>query len=104
MTGSKNKNKNVSSDISEMTEFVNKMTPEEAQAFIKRIMGPPKRILDGREYENVWLMILLQDEPDEVSNNQHSITEVYKINQREYHIHYFSGEDPIIEEILNDDM
>jgi hypothetical protein len=79
------------------------MTPEEAQAFIRKVMGPPRRVLEEQERENVWLMILMRDEPDEFSNNQRSITEVYKINQREYHVHYFSGEEPVIEEIMNDD-
>lgn len=87
-----------------MSEFVNKMTPEEATAWIRKVMGPPRRTLEGQERENVWLMIMLQDEPDESSNNQHSITEVYRINQKEYHVHYFSGEQPEIEEILNDNM
>jgi hypothetical protein len=85
-----------------MTNVLN-MTPEEAQAFIRQVMGPPRRVLEEQERENVWLMILMRDEPDEFSNNQRSITEVYKINQREYHVHYFSGEEPIIEEIMNDD-
>jgi hypothetical protein len=73
-----------------MTNVLN-MTPEEAQAFIRKVMGPPRRVLEEQERENVWLMILMRDEPDEFSNNQRSITEVYKINQREYHVHYFSG-------------
>lgn len=85
-----------------MTNILN-MTPEEAQAFIRKVMGPPRRVLEEQERENVWLMILMRDEPDEFSNNQRSITEVYKINQREYHVHYFSGEEPVIEEIMNDD-
>ena len=87
-----------------MSEYVNNMTPDEARAFIRKIMGPPRRTLEGQERENVWLMILMQDEPDESSNNQHSITEVYNINQKTYHVHYFSGEEPEIEEILKDDF
>jgi len=87
-----------------MSEYVSKMTREEARAFIRKIMGPPRKTLEGQERENVWLMIMLQEEPDQVSNNQHSITEVYKINQREYHVHYFPNEDPIIEEMLDDNM
>lgn len=78
-------------------------TVEQINAFLRKVMGPPTRELTGQERENVWLMILLQDKPDEVSNNQRSITEVYNINQKVYHVHYFSGEEPIIEEILNDE-
>ena len=80
------------------------LTPEEARAFIRRIIGPDRRLLEGQERENVWLMILLQDEPDEVSNNQRTITEVYKINQTEYHVTYGLEEKPIIEEVLKDEM
>jgi hypothetical protein len=79
------------------------MTPEEARAFIRKVMGPPRRVLEGQERDNVWLMIQLQDEPNEFSNNQHSISEVYRFNQQEYHVHYFPNEDPIIEEIMSDD-
>ena len=78
------------------------MTPEEARAFLRKVMGPPKRTLEGSERENIWLMIQLRGKPDEFSNNQRSITEVYKFNQREYHVHYGIEDDPIIEEILNE--
>ena len=80
------------------------MTKEEAKAFLRRVMGPDRKMLEGQERENVWLMILMQEEPTSFSNNQHSITEVYMINQREYHVTYFRNEEPIIEEILPDDI
>ncbi len=79
------------------------MTPEEARAWIRRVMGPPRRVLEGNERENIWLMIQLRNEPDEFSNNQRSITEVYRLNQREYHVHYGIEDNPIIEEILNEE-
>jgi hypothetical protein len=79
------------------------MTPEEAKAFIRKVMGPPRRTLDGQERDNIWLMIQMRDEPDEFSSNQHNISEVYRFNQREYHVHYFPNENPFIEEIMNDD-
>lgn len=80
------------------------MTKEEAKVFLRKVMGPDRKILEGQERENVWLMILMQDEPASFSNNQHSITEVYIFNQREYHVTYMSEEEPIIEEILPDDI
>jgi hypothetical protein len=80
------------------------LTPEEARAFIRRVSGAPRRVLEGQEKNNVWLMILLQDSPDEFSNNQHVITEVYKINQKEYHVHFFDKGEYEIEEILKDDI
>jgi hypothetical protein len=86
-----------------MTAFINNMSQEELKTFLRKVMGPPRRTLEGQEKENVWLMIQMQDEPDEFSNNQHSISEVYRFNQREYHVHYFPNESPYIEEIMNDD-
>ena len=84
-----------------LTDFVNNMTPEEARAFIRKIMGPPRRTLEGQERNNVWLMLQLV-EPISESNNQRTITEVYKINQTEYHVHYGLEDEPVIEEILDD--
>ena len=31
------------------------LTPEEAKAFIRRITGNPRRVLEGQEKKNVWL-------------------------------------------------
>lgn len=90
-------------EAAELTRKRMEEDPAYAKEFMRKVMGPPRRELEGQERENVWLMIMLQDEPDESSNNQHSITEVYRFNQREYHVHYFSRETPIIEEILEDD-
>ena len=85
-----------------MNNYISNMTPEEAKIFLRKVMGPPKRTLEGTERESIWLMIQLRGEPDEFSNNQRSITEVYKFNQREYHVHYGIEDSPIIEEILNE--
>jgi hypothetical protein len=82
----------------------NSMTPDEARVFLRKVMGPPSRTLEGQEKEKIWLMILLQDEPDECTNNQRTITEVYKINQKEYHVTYFDKDDFEIEEMLKDEV
>ena len=79
------------------------MTTEEARIFIRKVMGPPRRTLEGQEKENVWLMIQLIDEPISVSNNQRTITEVYHLNQKEYQVTYFSTDNFEIEEMLPDD-
>jgi hypothetical protein len=79
------------------------MTTEEARIFIRKVMGPPRRTLEGQEKENVWLMIQLIDEPTSASNNQRTITEVYHLNQKEYQVTYFSTEDFEIDEMLSDD-
>jgi len=82
--------------------FMSTMTPEQAQAFIRKIMGPPRRVLDGEEREHVWL-ILNMTEPTSTSNNQHSWCEEYYVGGKYYDVHYFPNEEPIIEEILRDE-
>lgn len=79
------------------------MTPAEARAWIRKVMGPPRRTLEGQEKDNVWLMIQLIDEPTSASNNQRTITEVYHLNQKEYHVTYFDGGEFEIDEMLPDD-
>ena len=86
-----------------MNDFINSMSPEELKVFFRKVMGPPRRTLEGQEKDNVWLMIQLIDEPTSASNNQRTITEVYHLNQREYHVTYFDGNDFEIDEMLPDD-
>jgi hypothetical protein len=87
-----------------MNNYISNMSPEEAKAFLRKVMGPNRKRLEGQERENAWLMILMQEEPTSSSNNQRSITEVYIFNQREYHVTYMIEDEPIIEEILSDDI
>jgi hypothetical protein len=74
-------------------------TKEEAEAFIRKIMGPPKRQLEGKEHDQVWLMLKLA-EPVRETNNQHSWCAEYNIGGKIYDVHYFPNEDPFIEEYL----
>ena len=78
-------------------DFVNKMTAEEAKAFVRKIMGPPRRSLEGKERDHIWTLLQLR-EPTSQSNNQRSWTDVYHLNGKEYQVHYF-GEEPNIEEV-----
>lgn len=82
-----------------MTEQ-NKMTIEDARAFIQKVMGPPRKTLESKEREHIWTLLQLI-EPTSQSNNQRSWTDVYHLNGKEYHVHFFS-EEPKIEEILKD--
>lgn len=74
------------------------MTPEQAQAFIRKIMGPPRRVLEGEEYKHMMLVLSLK-EPAGWSNNQHTITEEYLHDGRRYDITYGIEENPVLEEI-----
>lgn len=81
-----------------------KMTPEEARAFIRKVMGPPTREVKGKEKDALLLMFALMD-PVRESNNQHSWSSDYCVGHRHYTVTYFPEEndDPIVEEMLEDD-
>ena len=82
-------------------DYVSKMSPEELKEFVRKVMGPPKRTLEGTERDHVWL-ILQMTEPTSTSNNQHSWSEEYYVGGKYYDVHYFPNEEPIIDEILPD--
>ncbi len=75
------------------------LSPKEAQEFIRKIMGPPKKILEGKEHEQVWLMLQMT-EPIRETNNQHSWCAEYNIGGIMYNVHYFPNQDPFIEQYL----
>jgi hypothetical protein len=77
-------------------------TKEEARAFIRKVMGPPKRTLEGKEKTDI-LLLLTMIEPYSASNNQHSWTECYMIGDKDYHVTTFPGEDEIVDLILPED-
>ena len=75
------------------------MTKEQAQAFIRKVMGPPRKTLEGKEREQILLLLALI-EPYKATNNQHSWTEYYMIGNIEYHVTTFPNEEPIVDEML----
>ncbi len=78
------------------------MNEEEAKAFIRRIMGPPTRTIEGKEKEDLLLLLKLK-EPFKETNNQRSWTDYYMIADKEYHVTYIE-DDTIVEEMLPDEM
>lgn len=77
-------------------------TKEEARAFIRKVMGPPKRTLEGKERDDI-LLLLTMIEPHSASNNQHSWTECYTIGNKDYHVTTFPGEEQIVDLMLPED-
>lgn len=75
------------------------MTPEEARDFLREIMGPDTRLLEGEEKEYM-LTVLRLIEPIDASNNQRTWTEVYKHAGKTYHVHFWDKDDIDVEEIL----
>jgi len=53
------------------------MTSEEAGAWIRKVMGPARRELQGKEREQVLLMLAMLGKPTWTSNNQHCWSEDY---------------------------
>jgi len=77
--------------------------PAYAKKFLRQIMGPPKRKLEGSEREHMLTVFNLID-PVESSNNQHVWTDVYAHAGKTYHVHFFDGSDEVeVEEILPDE-
>jgi hypothetical protein len=81
---------------------MNNMTKEEARALIRKVMGPPRRTLEGKEREQVLLLLAMM-EPYEISNNQISWTSCYMIGDRNYHVSSLSGFEDVVELILPED-
>jgi hypothetical protein len=76
-------------------------TVEEAKAFIRKVMGPPRRVLEGAEREHM-LTVLRLVEPIRSTNNQRSFTDEYVHAGKMYDVHYFDDE-TVVEEILEDE-
>ena len=77
-------------------------TKKEAAAFLRSVMGPPRRTLVGPERAHV-LTLLALIEPYSSSNNQHSWTECYMIGDKDYHVTVFPGEEEIVDLMLPED-
>jgi len=78
------------------------MTVEEARAWIRKIMGPPHRTLEGKEKNDIILLLALM-EPFKETNNQHSWTEYYRIGETEYHVTNFPNEEVIVDQLLDEE-
>ena len=77
------------------------MTPEQARIFLRKVMGPPRRTLEGKEKEHI-LLLLAMIEPFKQTNNQRSWTDYYMIGETEYHVTDFEDE-VIVDEMLPED-
>lgn len=62
------------------------------------VLGFPHRQLYGEEYQKIWCILKLCT-PYHSSNNQHTMTDQYRIGNTRYDVIYGFTDDPIIEEI-----
>jgi L-rhamnose isomerase len=83
-------------------DYITRMSPENAKAFLRRILGPSSRTLEGKEKNDVILMLALM-EPFKQTNNQHSWTDYYMMGNKEYHVTNFSDDEVIVEQMLPED-
>ena len=84
--------------IKEYSEELRK-DPVRLKAFMRKVMGPPMKTLEGKEKEQAILLLALI-EPFNATNNQHSYTEYYMVGETEYHVTSFPGEDVIVDKML----
>ena len=90
--------------MSNPKEFMEKLRedPVKLKKFLRDVMGPPHRTLEGKEREQVLLLLALI-EPYSTSNNQHSWTECYMIGNKDYHVTTFPNEEAIVDLMLPED-
>ncbi len=79
------------------------MTPEQVKQFLRKVLGPPKRQLEGQERECVWLLIQMST-PVRESNNQRFWHEEYLIGGRRYDVTYGVEDTPIVEVYEDDSL
>ena len=77
------------------------MTKDEAIAFLKEIRGPDRRTISGDEYKQFGIFLKLS-KPIYSSNNQCLWTDHYLINGKRYDCTYGIEEEPIIDEIVEE--
>jgi hypothetical protein len=77
--------------------------PVKLKAFMRKVMGPPHITLEGKDKEQVLLLLALI-EPFDSSNNQHSWTDYYKIGETEYHVTTWpDSNEPTVDKMLPED-
>jgi hypothetical protein len=76
--------------------------PVKLKEFMRKVMGPPKRVLEGAEREHM-LTVFKLIEPVRTTNNQRSFTDEYVHAGKMYDVHYFDDE-IVVEEYLEDDI
>lgn len=75
--------------------------PVKLKEFMRKVMGPPKRVLEGAEREHM-LTVFKLIEPVRTTNNQRSFTDEYVHAGKMYDVHYFEGE-TVVEEYLDEE-
>ena len=88
-------------DYSKFAEELAK-DPAKLKKFLRKVMGPEQRIIEGIEREHLLTVFKLLQSTDE-TNNQRSWTTVYEHAGKTYHLTTGDGWDELTE-ILPDDL
>lgn len=75
--------------------------PVRLKAFMRAVMGPPRRTIEGQEYKDIMLLLKLAT-PFNGSNNQRTITDEYRLGGKLYHVTYGLSDIPELEEVEDD--
>lgn len=87
--------------LTDIDLFIQNMTPEKARDFLKKVLGPERRTLEGSEKEHMLTLFALI-EPHDGFNDQRAITDVYEHSGKIYHVTNFEDGDVVVQEIMND--
>lgn len=80
-----------------------KWPPEKLKEWLRQIHGPDVRELEGEEAEQMLIVLKLVGHTGD-SNNQRTHTYFYNYNGKEYRVTYGLGDDPLVEEVLTNDV
>lgn len=84
------------------TEERLKWPPEKLKAWIREIHGPEVRELEGKEAEQMLLILTLVGHTGD-TNNQRTHTYFYQYAGKEYRVTYGLYDQPLVEEVLRDE-
>ncbi len=98
------KDATVTAETNRFKEFNDELMkdPEKLNKFLRAVMGPSKRLLEGAERDHM-LTVFKLIEPARQTNNQRSFTDEYVHAGKMYDVTYFEDE-VIVEEYLENDI
>lgn len=76
--------------------------PVKLREWIRKVHGPEMRELEDKEAEQMLIVLKLVESYNS-TNNQRTSTDFYRHSGKEYRVTYGLGDDPLIEEILDDE-
>jgi hypothetical protein len=93
--------KNTKSSREFMEEL--RQDPVRLKKFMRSVMGPPHKTLEGKEKEQAMLLLALI-KPYSTTNNQRSWTDYYMIGETEYHVTTFvDSSELIVDKMIPED-